>query len=173
MGRRLLLRRRPSCRRHSTRRKRRSKDRTRPGPGARQRSTVDFRRMTCVVAASAPASRSINGATHGRGRSPHPHASGGGQSMRKACVLIDETSLMDDGVNCDVEPRDTDAASARLSATPFWWTCVYVLFDGFGARLDADFDAGEHLNLRLPAKRRRRLAKSFRSRFGKTVLMKK
>jgi hypothetical protein len=35
--------------------------------------------MTCVVAASAPASRSINGATHGRGSSPHPHSSGGGQ----------------------------------------------------------------------------------------------
>ena len=97
--------------------------------------------------------------------------------MRKACVLIDETSLMDDGVNCDVEPpRHGCGLSAIIEGEPerpYLWTCVYVLFDGFGARLDADFDTGEHLNLRLPAEWRRRLPKSFRSRFGKTVLMKK
>src|ERR1017187_10511741 len=61
----------------------------------------------------------------------------------------------------------------RCAATPLLWTYVYILFDGFGARLDADFDTGEHLNLRFPAEWRRRLPKSFRSRFGKTVLMKK
>ena len=51
--------------------------------------------------------------------------------MRKACVLIDETSLMDDGVNCDVEPpRHGCGLSAIIEGAPQRPFCghMYIFF---------------------------------------------